>query len=383
VTPAVALDRSARIPDVNGWWEVDATPITKAGVYDYLGAELPGAPDPGRMYRVYRPAEELADPEFLASLRLIPWIDEHEMLGASDAGLTPPERKGVAGVIGERVTFDGRTVRANLKVFSERMAGLLDPANPDGKRELSLGYRCMYDWAPGVADGQSYDAVQRQLRGNHLALVREGRMGPGVAVLDHSTGHLTITLDSTPEYRTMADDVAPTEKPEPTLSDIMAILEKFMPMLAPAAAAAAPPVDDAAPPQPADTDMPAEDMDPGKMAAMDRRIKALDAKLAAIKPIDEAALRQAVVQDSADASGLAQRLVPLVGVFDHARMTHAQVAAYGLDKLGLTAPTGAEAAVLDAHLKGRAAAASATTVAADARPRTGGLVDAYLTAKPE
>jgi hypothetical protein len=242
----------------------------------------------------------------------------------------------------------------------------------------------MYDWTPGVTpDGQSYDAVQRQLRGNHLALVREGRMGPDVAVLDHSTGHLTITLDSTPEYRTMADDVAPTE---PTIADVVAMIGKLQPLLdmLPAlqglTAAAAPPVDDAAP---ADTDMPAEDMDPNKMAAMDSRIKALDAKLAAIKPIDEASLRKTVAMDAAAGASLANRLTPLVGVFDHAGMTHAEVAAYGLDKLGLTAPAGAEAAVLDAHLKGRASAASTTTVAADAKPRSGGLVDSYLNAKPE
>lgn len=381
---------TARIPDVNGFWEVDNNPITKVGVFDYLGASLPGAPDPGRMYRVYRPASELGSPEFLDSLRLIPWIDEHEFLGPSDAGLTPPESKGVAGVVGERATFDGHMVRANVKVFSERLAKLLDPANPEGKRELSLGYRCRYDWTPGAFNGQTYDAVQRDLRGNHLALVREGRMGPDVAVLDHGTDRQTITLDSL-EYRTMAE---PTGAPEPTIADVVGMIAKLQPLLdvlpkLTALAAPAeppvppvPPVEDGDPPTPPAP--PAADAEPDPaMAAMDARVKALDSKVAAIKPLDEAALRKSIAMDAAEAGTLARRLAPIVGVFDHAAMTHSEVAAYGLDKLGLTAPKGAEVAVLDAHLKGRASAPSVRTVAADAKPAKGGVVDAYLNPKSE
>lgn len=375
---------TARIPDVNGFWEVDNNPITKVGVFDYLGASLPGAPDPGRMYRVYRPASELGSPEFLDSLRLIPWIDEHEFLGSSDAGLTPPESKGVAGVVGERATFDGHMVRANVKVFSERLAKLLDPANPEGKRELSLGYRCRYDWTPGAFNGQTYDAVQRDLRGNHLALVREGRMGPDVAVLDHGTDRQTITLDSL-EYRTMAE---PTGAPEPTIADVVGMIAKLQPLLdvlpklTALAAPAEPPVEDGDPPIPPAP--PAADAEPDPaMAAMDARVKALDSKVAAIKPLDEAALRKSIAMDAAEAGTLARRLAPIVGVFDHAAMTHSEVAAYGLDKLGLTAPKGAEVAVLDAHLKGRASAPSVRTVAADAKPAKGGVVDAYLNPKSE
>lgn len=375
---------TARIPDVNGFWEVDNNPITKVGVFDYLGATLPGAPDPGRMYRVYRPAEELGSPEFLNSLRLIPWIDEHEFLGPSDAGLTPPESKGVAGVVGERATFDGHMVRANVKVFSERLAKLLDPANPEGKRELSLGYRCRYDWTPGAFNGQTYDAVQRDLRGNHLALVREGRMGPDVAVLDHGTDRQTITLDSL-EYRTMAES---TGAPEPTIADVVGMIAKLQPLLdvlpklTALAAPAEPPVEDGDPPTPPAP--PAADAEPDPaMAAMDARVKALDSKVAAIKPPDEAALRKSIAMDAAEAGTLARRLAPIVGVFDHAAMTHSEVAAYGLDKLGLTAPKGAEVAVLDAHLKGRASAPSVRTVAADAKPAKGGAVDAYLNPKSE
>ena len=113
------------------------------------------------------------------------------------------------------------------------------------KRELSLGYSCVYEWTPGVFEGQPYDAIQRKLRGNHLALVREGRMGPEVAVLDHGTDRLTITADSLEVYP-MSDATTDVETAkEPTLSDVMSVLEKLAPlaeklaMLTPAAAPAA------------------------------------------------------------------------------------------------------------------------------------------------
>ena len=54
-TGAKALDRSARVIDDNGWINVEGNPITKAGIFDYLGSEIPGAPDPGKIYQVSRP----------------------------------------------------------------------------------------------------------------------------------------------------------------------------------------------------------------------------------------------------------------------------------------------------------------------------------------
>lgn len=191
-----AQDKSARTQDVNGWIEVKGNPISKVGVFPYLGAQI-GAPDPAKIYMVFRPAEELADPETIESFKLLPWVDEHAMLG--DA-YTPAEQKGVHGVIGEDVYFDDPYLRANIKIFSSSLSNKIN----HGKIELSPGYRCRYVAESGVYDGQSYEYVQRDLRGNHLALVKQGRTGRDVSVLDH----MQITLD------TGALDMAFPEKKE-------------------------------------------------------------------------------------------------------------------------------------------------------------------------
>lgn len=203
---AWAQDKSARVPDTNGWFEVKNNPISKVGVFDYQGSQLPGAADPNRMYKVYRPAEELGDPETIESFKLIPWIDNHVMLGREEDGLTPPERKGVSGVTGQEAAFDPNAFEAgglfvNIKVFSSAMADSIEA----GKEELSAGYRCTYDWTPGVFNGQSYDCVQRQIRGNHLALVKKGRMGKAVAVLDAA-----FCCDSLPEKETSMAETSTT-----------------------------------------------------------------------------------------------------------------------------------------------------------------------------
>ena len=189
-----------RITDVNGYTTIPRNPISRVGVFPYSGRSIGAPPDQAdRIFMVYRPEAELADPETLESFKLAPWTDDHAMLGnpALQEGLTNPEDKGVHGTIGEQVEYDPttRTLYANLKLWSSKLAALVDA----GKKELSCGFRCVYEFATGNFEGQPYDAIQRTIRGNHLASVPEGRMGPGVAVLDH----LTFTFDAK-EFAPMA-----------------------------------------------------------------------------------------------------------------------------------------------------------------------------------
>lgn len=359
---------SERIIDTNNWFEIKANPLSRVGVFDYMGAQLPGAPDPGKRYKVYRPAEELGAPACLDSFRLVPFIDEHEMLGATEDGLTPAERKGVGGVIGDSVTFDGEYMRGNIKVFSQALANEIR-----NKKELSLGYRCSYDWTPGVFNGQTYDAIQREIRGNHVALVKRGRMGPDVAVLDRSI----YTYDSM-EGLTMAD----TEKTNDggdQLAEAVAAIEKMAPMMAQfeemkaklEALTAAKAADPAA-------EMSDEDKAKAatataesgeKMAAMDAEIKRLSAALDAAP--------KGILTSVQKRDALAAKVQPLIGVFDHACMTADEVAAYAADKLGIKAND------VEGYLAG-VAAAKPTAAAMDGAPRaTGSKLSQYLTGHKE
>jgi len=176
---------TAREYDSQGWYEIKDTPLSKAGIFDYLGSEI-GAPKPNKIYRVYRPAEELSHPEAIESFKLVPWVNDHTMLGSK--GISA-EKKGVGGVTGQDIYFEGDTLYGNIKLFSDSMAQAIEK----GKQELSLGYGCQYDFTPGHALGEAYEVVQRRFRGNHLALVANGRMGKEVRVLDQES---ILTNDS-------------------------------------------------------------------------------------------------------------------------------------------------------------------------------------------
>jgi hypothetical protein len=52
-----------------------------------------------------------------------------------------------------------------------------------GKCELSCGYDCVLVQAPGHLDGQAYDYVQTDIRGNHVAIVDRARGGPMCALI--------------------------------------------------------------------------------------------------------------------------------------------------------------------------------------------------------
>lgn len=168
--------------DDNGWFEVLDNPLSKVGVYQYSEASIKKGGDPRKMVGVYRSAEELGNEETVKSFRLMPWIDDHPptLLGDERKGLVPADEKGVRGVIGEKTHFRDGTLYGNIKMFSEDLAKKL----ASGKRELSLGYHCDFVPQEGVFEGTPYQYAQKNIRGNHGASVKAGRMGSEVRVLD-------------------------------------------------------------------------------------------------------------------------------------------------------------------------------------------------------
>lgn len=167
----------AKKVDDNGWWIIKDNPLSKVGIYPYLGKQIDDSLEPNKIYRVFRPAEELLNEETVKSFHLVPLINDHEMLGKD---YEPAEEKGIDGIVSNPRPAHGDMLIGDIKIFSEKM---MDDIK-HGKKELSMGYTCTYDLTPGDWDGQHYDVVQRNLKGNHVALVDRGRMGSDVRVYD-------------------------------------------------------------------------------------------------------------------------------------------------------------------------------------------------------
>jgi hypothetical protein len=298
-------------------------------------------------------------------------------LGDEEEGYTPAEDKGIQGTIGESVYYDKKGVlRGNIKLFSSSMSTLVD----EGKKELSPGYRAQYEWSPGVAPsgvakGQPYDVIQRKPRGNHLASVDEGRQGPSVAVLD------AFTLDSKDFKEMNPEDGNNTDV---SLEDGIKIFMQMLPVLQKlTAAGTAEPAatvavdneenpggtpDNDNPEGTADNDDPKgtqDNDDPDNKGTADneddKTAAALDAMDKEIKALKRNGFKN-VMREVTRRDQLVKRLSPVVGTFDAADMTTAEVAKYGVQKLGISAPKGQEEAYLDGYLNGAAKAAPTAKV---------------------
>lgn len=378
------MKESQRDIDLNGYITIENNPISKVGVFPYTGAQIAtraqlesGEIQPDRMYNVYRPAEELADPACIESFKLLPFTDEHALLSAADDELLPPEKKGVHGVTGENVFFDEKDgyFKSTLKVFSKKLAELIKK----GKKELSMGYRCIYDLTPGTYNGISYDAIQREIRGNHLALVENGRSGPDVAVLDH----FKFTIDSK-EIKKMAEEKTEKQSLEDVMVDRLGAMHEAIKSIAErleglvAAKEAQGSVDeevdvgDETEKEETEKKDVAKEMGDEKAeeenkssSAMDsaiNRVSTLEKQLADIKKTGLKTLMSELNQRNR----LAQKLSEVVGTFDHAEKTTEEVAQYGVKTLGLNCQKGHEITALEAFFKGQASdGASKKAYAAD------------------
>lgn len=417
---------SKRKYDINGWPEIKKNPISKVGVFPYLGSSI-GAPDPDKIYMVRRSKEALSSPEAIESFKLIPWVDDHTMLGGRENGYTPAEEKGIHGVTGEDVYFEGDTLYTNLKLFSESQADLLE----SGKKELSLGYRCKYVKESGTYMGKNYDYDQINPRGNHIASVQDGRMGSQVAVLDSSDiitldSHCFFTIDSQDIVMTEAQKAALAAKQKSsvlnagktaadaaitgmenggaTVSDETKQVIAALPAIVGASVQAA--MDMAEEKTKDDDDKKAEDEDEKKSDAEDmedddkkKEGKGEDSALIAslIARLDASESATKTAQDSLEeikTNGLTNMLGEIsrrdamcaiaknvIGAFDHSEMTEKSAAVYISGKLGLDSLDGQELVAVNAALRFAGATKALDFVAQDNDDTTtkSTAVDSYIT----
>ena len=138
---------------------IDNPILTRVGIFEYHN------PD-GTIRRELRLPEEVFAAESLASYKGKPVILTHEA-GLVDVDNVQQEHIGT--ILSEGIQ-DGDNVRAQIVIHD---AESLDY----GLRELSLGYTQTPEETPGIWNGQRYDAIQRDIRINHLALVQKARAG--------------------------------------------------------------------------------------------------------------------------------------------------------------------------------------------------------------
>lgn len=192
-TDAVTVAGTRRRDD--GYLVADAR-IARTGIQTYLGSEV-GKPDMG-MVKVYRPGSEVFADETLKSAAHRPVTNDH-----------PPEmvtsenwKTYAVGQTSDEITGEGIFIRVPLMVSDEATIKDIE----SGKQQLSAGYTCDLDFTAGkTPTGEAYDAIQKNIRINHVAIVQAGRAGSKVRIGDAAAWGAAPISTTDKETVTMTD----------------------------------------------------------------------------------------------------------------------------------------------------------------------------------
>ncbi len=146
--------------------------VTRIGVFRYRNAD-------GSERAELRLPDEVFASASLDSLALAPVTDGHP----SDGVRADTWRQLAVGTVVGAPRADGRHVLASLLVSDAETIAKLDAGE---LVEVSCGYDCTMDETSGEYNGEKYDAIQRGIEYNHVALGPKGwaRGGSSVRVLD-------------------------------------------------------------------------------------------------------------------------------------------------------------------------------------------------------
>lgn len=166
--------------DENGFL-VDTPVVARLGVQVYYMED-------GSTVREFRPAEEVFKDESLASYQGKPMTLDHVFVNSENA------KEVVVGSVTGKAEPLGSSVVAPIVVYDNTA---IQEAMAGNAKELSVGYSAILDETPGWGDPvtgeyvlksdseqfevpegwQEFDAIQRDIKVNHLAMVYRGRAG--------------------------------------------------------------------------------------------------------------------------------------------------------------------------------------------------------------
>ena len=149
-------------------------PIARTGVQKYLGKEIGLNDRPDDIVKVYRTEDEVFNPKTMASFEGKVFVDEHP----SD-WVTPfnfqTYGKGTITNVRRGSGNESDLLLADIIVYN---LAQIEEIEDKQKREVSCGYECEY-----VPYKDGYQ--QKNIIGNHVALVSAGRAGSRVAIRDN------------------------------------------------------------------------------------------------------------------------------------------------------------------------------------------------------
>jgi hypothetical protein len=158
----------------------------RTGIQLYAGYEV-GKPDM-KVVRVYRPEGEVFNRDAMRSFAAAPVTIDHPPVMVDPTNWKDYAKGETAS---DDIVRDGEIVKVPFLI---RDAEAIRTAQ-DEKHEVSMGYSCKLEFAAGqTPTGEAYDAIQRDIRINHLAIVDKARGGENLRIGDHEPARKEIKV---------------------------------------------------------------------------------------------------------------------------------------------------------------------------------------------
>jgi hypothetical protein len=187
-----------------GYLRAEAT-VARIGVQTYYNAD-------GSRRKELRLPEEVSSPDSLATFGLKSLTNDHPPVWLDSTNTKLYQ----VGSSDSTVSYDYGFVKVNVNITEkEAIADVLN-----GKQQLSAGYECELDYTPGMWRGQKYDAIQRNIRANHISIVQEGRAGPKAKIHIDTAFIAPKALHAKLDKKTMTVENKPTSE-DTTRSDAL------------------------------------------------------------------------------------------------------------------------------------------------------------------
>ena len=191
-TETYNLDRGNMRMTSNGYLVAQAR-VARTGIQIYHGDEVG---DERQTVRVYRPEKSVFARDSLHSFGHKPVTLGHppEMVNAHNW------KDYAVGHVDGEIVRDGDMVKVPMMITD---ASAIEAIH-NGSSQLSVGYDARLEIKDGVTeDGEAYDAIQHDIRVNHIALTPSARGGPKLRLgdkgkekkMDRETLYSTVTVD--------------------------------------------------------------------------------------------------------------------------------------------------------------------------------------------
>ena len=177
------LDSKAtkREKDANGFLIIKDNPIAKAGVFEYLENEILPNSKSDKLVKVYRPFDSLVAAKETFANKPIKY--NHKWVGDTEPTAD--------GAIGSNITADDKSLmlKADLIIYNPTLIQAIENGECV---ELSPAYTGEVKKAQGRFNGSDYDYIQSVECVNHLAVVKNGRSGNDLRILDSKNKELKM-----------------------------------------------------------------------------------------------------------------------------------------------------------------------------------------------